>query len=139
MEAVTLAEALGELRRELYEAQDEGVGQQLQFEVEQAQLTLEVEFRRDKDGKVKVEVGLPGAKVGGEGGGGSGRTHRQTLTLALQVHDEALGGSRAKIRHSTSDDPGAAASQTPGTVQPDGTSAEPPTAAGAEQKRPWEQ
>ncbi|TRO55428.1 trypco2 family protein, partial [Streptomyces sp. IB201691-2A2] len=125
-------------RRELYAAQDEGTGQQLQFEVEQAQLTLEVEFRRDGDGKVKVEVGLPGAKVGGEAGGGSSSTRRQTLTLTLQVHDDALGGSRAKIRRPTADDPGAAVAQPPGPVLPEGTPAEPPS-TGTVQKRPWEQ
>ncbi|MEV7060997.1 trypco2 family protein [Streptomyces microflavus] len=95
---VTLSEALEELRRELYAAQDAGAGQQLRFEVEQAQLTLEVEFHRDAAGKVKVEVGLPGAKAGAEAGGGVEATRRQTLALTLQVHDEALGGNRAKIR-----------------------------------------
>ncbi|MFE6699280.1 trypco2 family protein [Streptomyces sp. NPDC057718] len=100
---VTLSEALEELRRELYAAQDAGAGQQLRFEVEQAQLTLEVEFHRDADGKVKVEVGLPGAKAGAEAGGGVGTTRRQTLALTLQVHDEALGGSRAKIRRQSAE------------------------------------
>ncbi|MFF6786880.1 trypco2 family protein [Streptomyces sp. NPDC012510] len=104
MEAkITLAEALMELRRELYAAQDDGAGQQLRFEVEQAQLTLDVEFRRGGDGKVKVEVGLPGVKAGVETGGRLEATHRQTLTLSLQVHDEALGGSRAKIRRSSAE------------------------------------
>jgi hypothetical protein len=138
VDAVTLAEALGELRRELYAAQDEGVGQQLQFEVEQAQLSLEVEFRRDGEGKVKVEVGVPGVKVGGEASGVSGSTRRQTLTLTLQIHDQALGGSRARIRRPTADDTGAAVPQPPGPVLPEGTPAAPP---GTEttQKRPWEQ
>ena len=94
---ISLSEALQELRRELYEAQDAAAGQQLRFEVEQAQLMLDVEFRRDGNGGVKVEVGLPGAKANGEVGGGLGSTRRQTLTLTLQVHDEALGGARAKI------------------------------------------
>ncbi|WP_097984105.1 trypco2 family protein [Streptomyces sp. f150] len=102
---VTLSEALEELRRELYAAQDAGAGQQLRFEVEQAQLTLEVEFHRDADGKVKVEVGLPGAKAGAEAGGGVETTRRQTLALTLQVHDEALGGSRAKIRRQPAENP----------------------------------
>ncbi|MBJ6636752.1 hypothetical protein H4K36_00100 [Streptomyces sp. DHE7-1] len=59
---VMLAEALMELRRELYAAQDDGGGQQLQFEVEQAQLTLDVEFSLGGDGKVKGEVGFPGSR-----------------------------------------------------------------------------
>lgn len=95
---ITLAEALRELRRELYAAQAESAGEQFRFEVERAELSLEVEYRRDSNGGVKVEVGLPGAKAGGEAGRGSGDTRRQTLTLTLQVRDEALGGERARIR-----------------------------------------
>ncbi|WP_234439456.1 MULTISPECIES: trypco2 family protein [Streptomyces] len=95
---ISLAEALRELRQELYAAQADGAHQQFQFEVQQAELTLEVEFRRDGNGKVKVDVGAFGAKVGGEGGGSLGSTHRQTLTLTLEVHDEATGGARARIR-----------------------------------------
>lgn len=98
---ISLTEALGQLRRELYAAQDEGADEQFQFEVEQAELSLEVEFRRDGNGKVKVEVGLPGTKAGGEVGGGLGSTRRQVLTLRLQVRDEAMGGERAKIRRAT--------------------------------------
>lgn len=139
---VTLAEALMELRRELYAAQDDGAGQQLRFEVEQAQLTLDVEFRRGGDGKVKVEVGFPGVKADAEAGGRLEATHRQTLMLSLQVHDEALGGSRAKIRRPSAEDgagavtnsTGAEASeQSTGTEAPDGASG-----SGVGVKRPWE-
>ncbi|MGW3096230.1 trypco2 family protein [Streptomyces sp. NPDC001102] len=144
MEAkITLAEALMELRRELYAAQDEGAGQQLRFEVEQAQLTLDVEFRRGGDGRVKVEVGFPGVKAGAETGGRLEAAHRQTLTLSLQVHDEALGGSRAKIRRPSAEDgddvsiaesTGAEASEQPtGAEAPDGVSG-----SGDGVKRPWE-
>ncbi len=141
---VTLAEALSELRRELYAAQDDGAGQQLRFEVEQAQLTLDVEFRRGGDGKVKVEVGFPGVKAGAEAGGTLEATHRQTLTLSLQVLDEALGGSRAKIRRPSAENgagatvaksTGAEASeQSTGAEAPDGASG-----SGTGAKRPWEQ
>ncbi|WP_329273780.1 trypco2 family protein [Streptomyces sp. NBC_01451] len=140
---VTLAEALMELRRELYAAQDDGAGQQLRFEVEQAQLTLDVEFRRGSDGKVKVEVGFPGVKAGAEASGRLEATHRQTLTLSLQVHDEALGGSRAKIRRPSAEDnagatvaksTGAEASeQSTGAEVLDGASG-----SGVGAKRPWE-
>ncbi|MEU9337255.1 trypco2 family protein [Streptomyces sp. NPDC048290] len=133
---ISLSEALQELRRELYAAQDEGVGQQLRFEVEQAQLTLEVEFRRDGHGAVKVEVGLPGAKAGAEAGGGPGSTRRQTLTLTLQVHDEALGGERAKIGRAGGglgggDDTQARSSE---PMSADGT----PDASKGASRRPWE-
>ncbi|MEV8588264.1 trypco2 family protein [Streptomyces sp. NPDC051180] len=149
-ERITLAEALNELRQELYTAQDEGTNEQFRFEVEQAELTLEVEFRRDGNGKVNVEVGAFGAKVAGEAGGALGSTLRQTLTLTLQVHDEALGGARAKIRRRTggleSPADGATADGTTAQgstgVPAQGSAATPPAAATPDQKgvglREWE-
>jgi hypothetical protein len=136
---VTLAEALKELRRELYAAQDDGAGQQLRFEVEQAQLTLDVEFRRDTDGKVKVEVGFPGVKAGAEAGGGFEVTRRQTLTLSLQVHDEALGGSRARIRRLSAEDGAGASQPSDGEASGQAGSAENgASGSGVGSKRPWE-
>ncbi|MFK0172597.1 trypco2 family protein [Streptomyces sp. NPDC090306] len=136
---ISLAEALHELRRELYAAQDEGAGQQLRFEVEQAQLALEVEFRRGGDGKVKVEVGLPGAKAGGEAGGQRGSTRRQTLTLTLQVHDEALGGSRAKIRRAdTGLPPDKDQKERPSSDHEPPSGESPSPGPGAGGSRPWE-
>jgi hypothetical protein len=135
---ISLAEALRELRRELYAAQDEGEGEQFRFEVEQAELTLEVEFRRDGNGKVKVDVGALGATVGGEAGGGLGSTRRQTLTLTLQVRDEALGGERAKIRRSANglDAPDSdIAQKTPEDMSLNGTSG---SSREGELLRPWE-
>ncbi|MFF8604091.1 trypco2 family protein [Streptomyces sp. NPDC015232] len=133
---ISLSEALQELRRELYSAQDAGAGQQLRFEVEQAQLTMEVEFRRDGKGGVKVEVGLPGAKVNGDVGGGLGSISRQTLTLTLQVHDEALGGERAKINRAGGglDDVDELQAQSTGTESSDGASEGPQ----GSMLRPWE-
>ncbi|MGW7606472.1 trypco2 family protein [Streptomyces sp. NPDC054766] len=98
--SISLAEALAELRRELYAAQVEGADEQFRFEVEQAELSVEVEFRRDGKGGVKVEVGALGAKAGVDAGGALGSARRQVLKLTLQVRDEALGGERAKIRRS---------------------------------------
>ncbi|MFC8496012.1 trypco2 family protein [Streptomyces sp. NPDC057235] len=98
MAKVTLSEALAELRSELYEAADAGSDEQFRFEVEQAELCLEVEFRKDGNGKVNVEVGAFGTKGSVEAAGGGGSTHRQTLTLTLNVRDEALGGRRVRVR-----------------------------------------
>lgn len=98
MAKVTLSEALAELRSELYKAADASTNEQFRFEVEQAELCLEVEFRKDGNGKVNVEVGAFGTKGAVEAGGGGGTTHRQTLTLALNVRDEALDGQPARIR-----------------------------------------
>ncbi|GAA0914625.1 trypco2 family protein [Streptomyces thermoalcalitolerans] len=132
---ISLAEALAELRQELYSAQNEGAGEQFRFEVEQAELSLEVEFRRDAGGKVKVEVGALGAKAGGEAGGGTGSTRRQLLTLKLQVRDEALGGERVRIRRpagglNTAD--GDVPERSPDIGSPDGHSAK------DAEPRPWE-
>ncbi|MER7535652.1 trypco2 family protein [Streptomyces sp. NPDC097704] len=138
-EGISLSEALRELRQELYAAQAEGAREQFRFEVEQAELTLEVEFRRDADGKAKVEVGALGAKVGGEAGGGFGSTRRQTLTLTLQVRDEALGGDRARIRRG--DGSGLDSGPAEGS---DGSSGVLPTDRGSDSAgdgaglRPWE-
>ncbi|MEV8104586.1 trypco2 family protein [Streptomyces sp. NPDC088135] len=135
---ISLTEALRELREELYAAQSAGANQQLRFEIEQAELTLEVEFRRDGNGKVKVDVGALGTKFGGEAGGGLGTTRRQTLTLTLQVRDEALGGERAKIRRTD----GGLDTPDDDTTEPDsedtllnGTSNAPEEGA---RLRPWE-
>ncbi|MFE5797109.1 trypco2 family protein [Streptomyces sp. NPDC056503] len=100
MARVTLSEALAELRSELYKAADAGPNEQFTFEVEQAELCLEVEFSKDAGGKVNVEVGAFGTKGGVEAGGGGGVIQRQTLTLTLNVRDEALGGQPPRIRRS---------------------------------------
>ncbi|MGC5009033.1 trypco2 family protein [Streptomyces sp. DT203] len=133
---ISLSEALREVRQELYAAQAEGAREQFRFEVEQAELTVEVEFRRDGNGKVKVDVGALGTKVGGEAGGGLGSTRRQTLTLTLQVRDEALGGERAKIRRSASglDAPGA----DPAEETLEGKSLNGASDTSGEGLRPWE-
>ncbi|MFG2863605.1 trypco2 family protein [Streptomyces sioyaensis] len=90
---IDLSEALGELRFELYQAQQASQGQQLRFEVEKAELELAVEFRRDASGKLKVSVGA----FGGEAGGGQGSVRKQRLTLTLNVRDEAEQGARARV------------------------------------------
>ncbi|UUY50434.1 hypothetical protein NRK68_26355 [Streptomyces yangpuensis] len=94
MDQISLSEALWQLRSELYQAQTDGAGQQLRFEVEKAELELEVEFRRDGNGKVKVSVGALGAKGEAEAGGVRGAVRRERLTLTLNVLDEALGPGR---------------------------------------------
>ncbi|MFF1512236.1 trypco2 family protein [Streptomyces sp. NPDC058326] len=119
-DGISLAEALRKVREELYAAQAEGAHEQFRFEVEQAELTLEVEFRRDGNGKVKVDVGALGAKVGGEAGGTLGTTRRQTLTLTLQVRDEALGGERARIRRLAGGLSGPSGSPDSGPDDPEG-------------------
>ncbi|MEU9128880.1 trypco2 family protein [Kitasatospora sp. NPDC048540] len=98
MDEISLSEALWQLRSELYQAQTDGAGQQLRFEVEKAELELEVEFRRDGNGKVKVSVGALGAKGEAEAGGARGAVRRERLTLTLNVLDGAVGpGARFQV------------------------------------------
>ncbi|MFC5718610.1 trypco2 family protein [Streptomyces gamaensis] len=99
--SIGLSEALNELRKELYEAQASGAGQQLRFELEKAELELAVEFHRDGSGKVNVTVGALGTKVGGEARGALGDIRKQRLTLTLNVRDEATGGQHWPISRST--------------------------------------
>jgi hypothetical protein len=145
---IPLAQALAELRRELYQAQDDGATEQFRFEVEQAELSLDLEFRSDGKGGVKVEVGALGAKAGVDAGSERGHTHRQTLKLTLQIRDEALGGQRARIRRTTGgldneDDPrtgrrgGHASGQHDSRQAPSGDAASGQEDEAAE-PRPWE-
>ncbi|MFB7076459.1 trypco2 family protein [Streptomyces sp. NPDC056308] len=107
---IGLAEALAELREELYRAQDAGAGQQFRFEVESAELELTVEFRKNGDGKVKVSVGAAGVEAGG--GAESTKSHR--LALTLNIRDDALGGTRAVIGRNTHGVAAAGTSGVPG-------------------------
>ncbi|MFE2722751.1 trypco2 family protein [Kitasatospora sp. NPDC059327] len=93
MTEIGLASAIEELRQELYLAQDAGAGQQLAFEIEEAQLELLLELRNEgrADGKLKFGV----ATVGASGSTGSTRTHK--LTLKLKVRDRATGGGQAEV------------------------------------------
>ncbi|MEU3734630.1 trypco2 family protein [Streptomyces sp. NPDC033538] len=131
-DGISLAEALHEVRQELYKAQDLAAREQFRFEVEQVELELEVEFRRDASGKVNVEVGAFGVKAIGEGSQATGSTRRQTLTLTLQVRDEAVDGQeRAKISRSFGTD--ARASEVPTRSEASVTRTKTPG------PRPWEQ
>ncbi|MFF3788206.1 trypco2 family protein [Streptomyces sp. NPDC001933] len=124
---IGLAEALAELREELYRAQNAGAGQQFRFEVESAELELTVEFRKNGDGKVNVSVGAAGVEAGG--GVESTKSHR--LALTLNIRDEALGGTRAVIGRNA---PGVAAAGASGV--PEEPAAE---AAGSEEETPVEE
>ncbi|PBC69681.1 hypothetical protein BX265_7021 [Streptomyces sp. TLI_235] len=57
--------ALDDVRRQLYQAQDAGAGHQLQFEVEKAELHLEVQIRKDAAGKAKLSMERPAPRLVG--------------------------------------------------------------------------
>ncbi|MFE0522980.1 trypco2 family protein [Streptomyces sp. NPDC058954] len=88
-----VANALDDLRRQLYQAQDAGVGQQFQFEVEKAELHLEVQIRKDATGKAKLSIGAAAV----EAGGAAGQTRSHRLVLTLNVRDNAVD-DRVRIR-----------------------------------------
>ncbi|MFF8617448.1 trypco2 family protein [Streptomyces sp. NPDC015350] len=134
---IGLAEALAELREELYRAQDAGAGQQFRFEVESAELELTVEFRKNGDGKVNVSVGAAGIEAGG--GAESTKSHR--LALTLNIRDEALGGKRAVIGRNAPAAAAAGGSGLPGVpVAGAAVSAEETAAEEAVERprRPWD-
>ncbi|MEV6956894.1 trypco2 family protein [Streptomyces sp. NPDC051183] len=93
MAEIGLAEAIEELRRELGRAQDAGAGQQLRFEVAEAELELLLELRREASPEARLSFGVVSAGVAGAVA--TARTHR--LTLRLTVRDEATGGRNAHI------------------------------------------
>ncbi|MCT2546219.1 trypco2 family protein [Streptomyces atratus] len=134
---IGLAEALAELREELYRAQDAGAGQQFRFEVESAELELTVEFRKNGDGKVKVSVGAAGV----EAGGGAESTQSHRLALTLNIRDEALGGTRAVIRRNAPEAAAAGAFSAPEVPATEADISEEETPAGEaveRPRRPWD-
>ncbi|MFF3253871.1 trypco2 family protein [Actinacidiphila glaucinigra] len=90
---IGLAEAIEELRQELYEAQRLGADQQFAFGVEEAELELQLELKEALKGEGKLSFGVVTAGAGGEHS--TVRTHK--LTLKLSVKDRALGGARPEI------------------------------------------
>lgn len=93
MPAIGLAEAIDDLRRELYEAQDLGKDQQFAFTVQEAELELLLELR--DSGKADGRLAFGVATVGAGGERGTVRTHR--LTLKLAIRDRAADGTNPEI------------------------------------------
>lgn len=93
MTTIGLAEAIDELRQELYEAQDRGAGQQFAFAVEEAELELLLELRDSGKADGKLAFGVATVGVGGEHA--TVRTHK--LTLKLSIRDRAAGGTNPEI------------------------------------------
>ncbi|WAU78295.1 hypothetical protein O1Q96_00140 (plasmid) [Streptomyces sp. Qhu-G9] len=93
MADIGLAVAIEELRQELYLAQSAGAGQQLAFEIEEAQLELLLELRNEGRGGGKLTFGV--ATVDASGSVGSTRAHK--LTLKLKVKDRATGDGQVDV------------------------------------------
>ncbi|MGW6534711.1 trypco2 family protein [Streptomyces sp. NPDC055051] len=93
MSAIRLAEAIEDLRQELYAAQDLGKDQQFAFTVEEAELELLLELRDSGKADGRLTFGV--ATVGAGGERAAARTHR--LTLKLAIRDRAAGGTSPEI------------------------------------------
>ncbi|MGA4862156.1 trypco2 family protein [Streptomyces lavendulocolor] len=93
MPAIRLAEAIDDLRQELYEAQNLGKDQQFAFAVEEAELELLLELRDSGKADGRLTFGV--ATVGAGGEHATVRTHR--LTLKLAIRDRAAGGTNPEI------------------------------------------
>ncbi|MFI1002475.1 trypco2 family protein [Streptomyces galbus] len=93
MPAISLAEAIDDLRQELYVAQDLGKDQQFAFTVEEAELELLLELRDSGKADGRLTFGV--AVVGAGGEHATVRTHR--LKLKLAIRDRAAGGTNPQI------------------------------------------
>src|SRR6266536_3830422 len=92
MAYVGLAKALEVLREELAEAQDAGQGQQLRFEIDEAEIEFLVEVAAEGGPEAKVTLGV--VSLGASGKVSRADTHR----LRLNVKDAATGGRNLEVR-----------------------------------------
>ncbi|MFF0033323.1 trypco2 family protein [Streptomyces avermitilis] len=93
MTGIRLAEAIDDLRKELYAAQSQGIHEQFAFEVEEAQLELMLELREEERGGGKLQFGV--AAVDANGALSSAHTHK--LVLKLKVRDRATAGQQVVV------------------------------------------
>ncbi|MFE9024323.1 trypco2 family protein [Streptomyces sp. NPDC007808] len=88
-----MAEAIDNLRRELYAAESQGAHEQFAFEVEEAQLELMLELREEGRGGGKLQFGV--ATIDANDAVASARTHK--LVLKLKVKDRARAGQQVVV------------------------------------------
>ena len=110
---LSLATAIEQIRAELIEAQQQGEGQDLRFNVDAVELTLGIEFgsedssEKSVDGRVQVGVVQAGGK--GSSGGRRSRKAINTVTLRLTPQRPADGdvpGSPVQISGTSDEPPG---------------------------------
>jgi hypothetical protein len=82
---IGLAQAIGELRRELAAARRAGEGHEIGIEIVEAEVELLLEAHEEGAGKADVSFGV--VSLGAEGKAGRKDTHRITLKLALTGAD----------------------------------------------------
>lgn len=93
MAHIGLAKAIELLREELAKAQDEGQGNQLQFEISEAEIELLIEL--DTKGGIEGNAAFGVVSIGAAGTISRGDTHR--LLLKMKVKDSATGGRNLEV------------------------------------------
>ena len=100
---IRLAETVRSLRAELYEAMDEGAGEQLRFRAGAVELEFEVAVTEGKEGEAGARFWV--ITAGGKASSANTATHRVKLTLTPQVQRgdaddplDALIGDRVEGR-----------------------------------------
>ena len=93
MGTIGLARALALLRDELSQAQDDGAGHQLRFEITEAEAEFVVEVITEGGLEGKANFGV--VSLGADGKVSTTGTHR--LRLRLSVKDDATGGRNLEV------------------------------------------
>jgi len=93
MGTIGLAKALAMLRKEVAQAQDEGEGHQLRFEITEAEAEFLVEVDAEGGAEAGGSIGVVSLKAGGK----VSRADTHRLKLKLRVKDEATGGRNLEV------------------------------------------
>jgi hypothetical protein len=91
--SIGLAKALAMLRDELAQAQDEGQGHQIRFEVTGAEAEFLIEFDTEGGAEAGGSIGVVTLKAGGK----VSRASSHRLKLNLRVKDAATGGRNVEV------------------------------------------
>jgi len=94
MGTIGLAKALGMLRDELAQAQDEGEGHQFRFEITEAEAEFLVEIDTEGGAQAGGSIGVVTLKAGGK----VSRADTHRLKLKLRIKDAAAGGRNVEVR-----------------------------------------
>jgi hypothetical protein len=93
MGTIGLAKALGMLRDELAQAQDEGEGHQFRFEITEAEAEFLVEIDAEGGAEAGGSIGVVTLKAGGK----VSRADTHRLKLKLRIKDAATGGRNLEV------------------------------------------
>ena len=91
MTEMSLSDVLVQLRRELKEAQEKAMNEELQLTVRDIEIELQVATTKEANGKVGFKVWLVEGKAGG------GLSHQQTHTLRLRLDPHLTEGGDLNV------------------------------------------